>query len=83
MVLEAKLGTPDEIETLVTRSLPGIEIIPLQTLPLGMPRRAGSAYFRIESLSDGWDAVVRDGRLSLSLPEPPPDLRLELIVIKG
>ncbi|AUA56069.1 Uncharacterized protein conserved in bacteria [Achromobacter spanius] len=83
MVLEAKLGIPDEIETLVTRSLPGIEIIPLQTLPLGMPRRAGSAYFRIESLSDGWDAVVRDGRLSLSLPEPPPDLRLELIVIKG
>lgn len=83
MLLEAKLGTPDEIEALVTRSLPGIEILPLQTLPLGMPRRAGSAYFRIESLSDAWDAVARDGRLTLFLPESPADLRLELIVIKG
>jgi type VI secretion system protein ImpJ len=83
MALEAKLGTPDQIETLVTRSLPGIEIMPLQTLPLGMPRRAGSAYFRIESLSETWDAVVRDGRLSLFLPDSPSDLRLELIVIKG
>jgi type VI secretion system protein ImpJ len=83
IMLEAKLGTPDQIETLVTRSLPGIEVMPLQTLPLGMPRRTGSAYFRIESLSETWDAVTRDGRLSLYLPDSPGDLRLELIVIKG
>lgn len=83
MVLEAKLGTPEQIDTLVTRSLPGIEVLPLQTLPLGMPRRAGSAYFRIESLSDTWDSVVRDGRLALFLPDSPADLKLELIVIKG
>jgi len=83
LALQAKLGTPEQIETLVTRSLPGIEILPLQTLPLGMPRRAGNVYFRIESLSDAWDDVVRDGRLALFLPAAPADLRLELIVIKG
>jgi len=83
VALEAKLGIPDLIETLVTRSLPGIEMLPLQTLPLGMPRRAGAAYFRLESLSDSWDDVVRDGRLAFFMPDAPADLRLELIVIKG
>lgn len=83
IVLEAKLGTPDQIEIMVTRSLPGIDMLPLQTLPLGMPRRAGSAYFRIESLSESWDNAVRDGRLTLFLPDSPPDLKLDLVVLKG
>ncbi|UHL65681.1 type VI secretion system baseplate subunit TssK [Paralcaligenes sp. KSB-10] len=83
MALEAKLGVPDQIETLITRSLPGIEMLPLKTLPLGMPRRAGATYFRLESLSEEWDAVTRAGSLALFLPGAPADLRLELIVIKG
>lgn len=83
IMLEGKLGIPDQIETLVTRSLPGIDVLPLQTLPLGMPRRTGCTYFRIESLSETWDAVTRDRRLVMYLPGSPPDLKLELIVIKG
>src|SRR3546814_361797 len=83
LMLEGKLATPDGIEMTVSRALPGIELIPLQTLPLGMPRRSGAAYFRIESQSELWDAVTVDGRLALFLPNPPPELRVELIVIKG
>lgn len=83
ILMEAKLGTPDQIETLVTRSLPGLELLPLQALPLGMPRRAGATYFRLESLSDAWDEVLRDRRLAFFMPDAPADLRLELIVIKG
>lgn len=83
MMFEAKLATPDSIEMTVSRALSGIELIPLQTLPLGMPRRSGVAYFRIESQSALWDGVEADGRLALFLPNPPDELRVELIVIKG
>src|SRR5690606_15320384 len=51
MMLEAKLATPDSLEMMVSRALPGIELIPLQALSLGMPRRSGASYFRIESQS--------------------------------
>ncbi|MDS1139758.1 type VI secretion system baseplate subunit TssK [Pusillimonas sp. SM2304] len=83
LLLEGKLAPPDAIETTVSRALPGIELIPLQTLPLGMPRRSGAVYFRIESQSGLWEDVAADGRLMLFLPNPPAELRLELIVIKG
>ncbi|MFT0547393.1 type VI secretion system baseplate subunit TssK [Allopusillimonas ginsengisoli] len=83
MMLEAKLATPDSIEMTVSRALPGIELIPLQTLPLGMPRRSGAAYFRIESQSALWDDAQADDQMALFLPNPPDELRVELIVIKG
>lgn len=83
MAQEAKLGIPDQIEMLITRSLPGIEIFPLTTLAPGMPRRSGATYFRLESLSDLWDEVVRTGNLALFLPDSPAGLKLELIATKG
>ncbi|MDN5842467.1 MAG: type VI secretion system baseplate subunit TssK [Alcaligenaceae bacterium] len=83
LMLEGKLAPPDDIETTVSRALPGIELMPLQALPLGMPRRSGAAYFRIESQSALWESVAGDGRLALFLPNPPAELRMELIVIKG
>ena len=83
IILEGKLGVPDQMETLITRSLPGIDLLPLATLPLGLPRRTGATYFRLESLSDAWDAVMRASSLALFLPDAPPELRLEIIVIKG
>src|SRR3546814_19399129 len=62
LMLEGKLSTPDGIEMTVSRALPGIELIPLQTLPLGMQRRGGAAYFRIERTSEVWDAMTGAGR---------------------
>ena len=81
--LDAKLGGPDELDTLITRSLPGVDLMPLQALPLGMPRRAGAVYFRLESLSDAWENIVRDTRAALYVPNASADLRFDLIVIKG
>lgn len=83
MMLEGKLATPGSIEMIVNRALPGLELIPMQTLPPGMPRRSGAAYFRVESQSALWDEVQAEGLLALFLPNPPEDLRVELIVTKG
>src|SRR5690606_30360482 len=83
LLREGKRAPADGVEPTVSRALPGIELMPLQTLPLGMPRRSGAAYFRVESQSGLWDEVMADGRLMLFLPNPPAELRLELIVIKG
>lgn len=83
MMMEGKLATPGSIEMIVSRALPGLELIPLQTLPPGMPRRSGAVYFRVESQSALWEEVQTEGLLALFLPNPPDDLRVELIVTKG
>lgn len=83
MMMEGKLATPGSIEMIVSRALPGIELIPLPSLPPGMPRRSGAAYFRVESQSALWEEVQAEGLLALFLPNPPDDLRVELIVTKG
>lgn len=79
---DAKLGAPDVIETLVIRSLPGVELIHLPDPPRGMPRRPGALYFRIDPLSDAWDAVEAARAVALFLPGAPMDLQAELIVTK-
>jgi type VI secretion system protein ImpJ len=47
-----------------------------------MPRRASSNYFRIEQVSDLWDAVERDENIALQWPDAPQDLRAEIVVLR-
>lgn len=79
---DAKLGAPDVLDTLVTRSLPGVELIHLPDPPRGMPRRPGALYFRIDPLSEAWDAVEAARAVALFMPGAPLDLQAELIVTK-
>lgn len=83
LTLDAKLATSDTLETVVTRALPGIELLALQTLPLGLPKRNGATYFRIENECALWESVQSSGELALFLPDIPSDLQAELIMIKG
>ena len=78
----AKLGAPEVIETLVTRSLPGVELIHLPDPPRGIPRRPGALYFRVDPLSEAWDAVQAAHAAALFVPDAPADMQAELIVTK-
>jgi type VI secretion system protein ImpJ len=80
---DAKLAAPDLVETLVTRSLPGVELLHLADPPRGIPRRPGSLYFRVDTLSDAWDGLERAQQAALFLPSTASNLQAELIVTKG
>jgi len=82
MVTSAKMAVPEQIEMLVTHSLPGLDLIHLPEAPRGVPRRAGAQYFHVDTLSDAWARVVQAHRLALFLPDAPASLQLELIVSK-
>src|SRR5690606_15468857 len=82
MTTSAKMAAPEQIEMLVTHSLPGLELLHLPEAPRGVPRRAGAQYFRIDTLSDVWSIVTQEHRLALFLPEAPDNLQFELIVSK-
>jgi type VI secretion system protein ImpJ len=80
--LDGKLGAASIMEGLVNRALPGIELIYLQVPPQGLPRVAGALYFRLETLSDGWETLQHERQAAFFLPQPPADLIIDLVVVR-
>lgn len=80
--LDGKLGAVSAIDELVNRALPGVELVYQQVPPQGLPRVAGALYFRMETLSDGWQALQRERRAAFFLPQTPGDLIIDLVVVR-
>jgi type VI secretion system protein ImpJ len=80
---EAKLGARGEIDVLVRRALPGVELIHLPAAPQGLPRRSFSRYFRIEPLCAPWAAVESAGTVALHWTGAPEDLKVEMVALRG
>jgi len=79
---EAKIGTLDQLPTLISRALPGIEAIHLPVAPQGLPRRAYSIYFRIEQVSEEWSEVEQDGNLAVYWSGAPDDVSIDVVVLR-
>jgi len=78
----AKLAAIDELPTLVRRALPGVELFHMPVAPQGLPRRAYSFYFRVETVCDSWEQVEKSGNIALDWPDAPEDLKAELVVLR-
>ena len=79
----SKLGACGAIEALIRRALPGVELIALPAAPQGLPQRAGSTYWRLEPLSDAFEALQHEGRVALFMPGPAASGWAELIAVGG
>ena len=80
---DGKLGSEEAISRLINRALPGVELIYLQVPPQGLPRVSDALYFRLETLSDAWEALQRDRQAAFFLPDTPDDLMIELVVVRA
>jgi type VI secretion system protein ImpJ len=80
--LDGKLGALSVMDGLINRALPGVELVYLHVPPAGLPRVAGALYFRLETLSDGWEELQRVRQAAFFLPQPPTDLIIDLVVVR-
>jgi type VI secretion system protein ImpJ len=79
---EGKIGARSEVQTLINRALPGVELIHLTQPPQGLPRRAYSVYFRVEQFSTPWENIESKGNIALYWPNAPEDLKVDLVVVR-
>jgi len=79
---EAKLGARADVQTLISRALPGVELIHLTQPPQGLPRRAYSIYFRVEQFSAPWENVEAKGNIALYWANAPDDLKVDMVVVR-
>lgn len=77
----AKLSSREHLNTLVSRSLPGIGLQYLQIPPQELPRRANTVYFAINHHDEQWAAVAKHYCLALYWNSAPADIELELMVV--
>lgn len=79
---KSKIGSPDEVNSLIGRAVPGVELTHEPVPPTAIPVKPGFKYFHLSTRGRWWDAIAKSQSLALYLPDEFPDLRLELVAIK-
>lgn len=77
----AKLATTGLLPDLVTRSLPGVRLLPVDMPPAGLPRRADTLYFAVDQSDPLWSSIMSTGDPALFVPELPADTVIHLALI--
>ena len=81
MATIAKLGSRESLPILIARSLSGIKMTALETVPQSLPRKAGALYFQIDHHDDQWSKVIQGHNLALYWDAAPEDLKIELMIV--
>ncbi|MDR1934307.1 MAG: type VI secretion system baseplate subunit TssK [Candidatus Accumulibacter sp.] len=77
-----KLAPQPEMANIVARALPGIRLVHADTPPVGLPRRKDTAYFMVDQADPLWEQGLQHGEIAFFLPDAPPDLWVQLTVIR-
>lgn len=77
----AKLATSTLLPDLITRSLPGVRLLPVEQPPAGLPRRLDTLHFAVDQSDPLWNAVMAAGDAALFIPELSPDTVIHLALV--
>lgn len=78
-----KLAPVEQIQTLVSRALPGIDLQPMAVSPRQIPYHANFTYFSLNTKHQLWKQLERSAGIAFHVGGNLPGLKLELWAIKG
>lgn len=82
--LHGKIISPDKIELLIQKNLPGVGLVYVAHPPAALPVKAGMSYFRLENKGDRWDFICQANAVSIYGPPALfPSLMVELMAVEG
>ena len=76
-----KVASRDQIGDLMSQALPGIELKHVPVPPSALTVRAGSQYFRLETVGPRWSSVLQSRSLAAWVASDVPDPSLELVLL--
>lgn len=79
---QIKIGTPENIRSLVNSHLPGVKITPLPVAPRQIPFHAGKVYFQLEFTSKERAQIEMSTGCAIHVSGSFPGLRMELWATK-
>lgn len=81
--LQFKISSPDNIELLLARALPGAELRHMAQVPAEVPVRPNTYYFSIENKGSIYDAMIKAQAIAIYVPSGIQGLKLELFGISS
>lgn len=82
MARRARLAPGALLQSLVSKSLPGVGLIFVEQPPVGLSRRADTLYFAIDQSDRLWENIMTTGDLSLFLPDVDSDAIVQLALLQ-
>lgn len=79
--LRFKIGAPDDMENLIVRALPGVELVHMAQVPPEVPVRPNTYYFALGSKSALYENMLKAQAITLYAPAGMNGLKLELFGI--
>lgn len=79
---KAKIASPDHINDLIGRAVPGVELSYEPVPPTAIPVKSGYRYFRLNPHGRFWEAIGRSKGVAIYLPDEFPEIKLDLVAIK-
>jgi len=77
-----KVAPVEQIRTLVSRALPGIDIQPMPVAPRQIPYHANFSYFLLNRQHEYWPFLKKSGGIAFHVGGSFPGLKLELWAIR-
>ena len=82
MATTAKLASREHMPLLIARALSGLKFHPLTDIPPALPRKAGAAYFELDTHDrEPWAKIQEGHNLVLYFDSPLADLKVQLMVV--
>jgi len=78
-----KVAPVEQIRTLVSRALPGIDIQPMPVAPRQIPYHANFSYFLLNRQHEYWSFLKKSGGIAFHVGGSFPGLKLELWAIRA
>lgn len=78
-----KIAPVEQIQTLVSRALPGIALRSIAVAPRQIPYHANFNYFSLDKSTVLWQQLTQSAGIALQVSGQYPNLKLELWAIRG
>lgn len=79
----AKIASSSEIDTIVERSLRGLEFRPYDMPIQGLPQREDSNYYELMTDDTHWRNIQQMQNITIEFDEATDDMSIELVVVKS
>jgi type VI secretion system protein ImpJ len=76
-----KLGSTNQIETLVSQALPGVPLVHVPVPPSSLPIKLNYQYFAVDQNGPVWEGVKRARSLAAWVPNEFPNPQMELFIL--
>jgi type VI secretion system protein ImpJ len=82
--IHGKVISPDKIQALIERNLPGVGLVYTAHPPAALSIKAAMVYFRLENVGDRWEFIRQANAVAVYGPPGTfPGLDVELMAIEA